>query len=225
MINERRKRLTDDLLSELIRAEDHGDRQRRRIAHDGGQPVDGGNGHHAKSAVGVGASLVSSSRSVAMLIGYPELAMRAVEESMRHSPSVCSTVRTVLEDATYGGYTFPAGSFIILNTFAANRDPEVYSDPERFDMTRESPPTIVTFGGGVHYCLGANLARMELAGALTVLARRMPNPRRIGAGALEADARHERADRADRRVRPRAARRPGETSIERDEISTARSPS
>ena len=100
---------------------------------------------------------------------------------MRHSPSVCSTVRTVLEDATYGGYTFPAGTFIILNTFAANRDPEVYADPDRFDITRESPPAILTFGGGVHYCLGANLARMELAGALKVLARRMPNPRRIGA--------------------------------------------
>jgi cytochrome P450 len=86
----------------------------------------------------------------------------------------------VLEDVAYGGYTFPAGTFILLNTFAANRDPDVYDNPDLFDISRDAPPPILTFGGGVHYCLGANLARMELAGALTVLARRMPNPRRIG---------------------------------------------
>jgi cytochrome P450 len=56
----------------------------------------------------------------------------------------------------------------------------VYDVPDSFDITRAAPPAILTFGGGVHYCLGANLARMELAGALKVLAHRMPNPRRIG---------------------------------------------
>jgi cytochrome P450 len=182
MINERRKKLTDDLLSELIRAEDHGD----RISADELRMT-------VASLLMAGTDTTRNQLSAsvqvlcdhpdqwAMLIEYPELAMRAVEECMRHSPSVCSTVRTVLEDATYGGYTFPAGSFIILNTFAANRDPGVYSNPESFDISRQSPPAILTFGGGVHYCLGANLARMELAGALKVLARRMPNPRRIGA--------------------------------------------
>jgi cytochrome P450 len=181
MINERRKRLTDDLLSELIRAEDHGDRLsadelRMTVASLLMAGTDTTR-NQLSASVQV---LCDHPDQWAMLIEYPELAMRAVEESMRHSPSVCSTVRTVLEDATYGGYKFPGGSFIILNTFAANRDPGVYSAPESFDITRESPPAILTFGGGVHYCLGANLARMELAGALKVLARRMPNPRRIG---------------------------------------------
>ena len=99
---------------------------------------------------------------------------------MRHSPAVCSTLRTVNEDAELGGYTFPAGTFIFVNTFAANCDPAVYDDPDRFDITREAPPAMLTFGGGVHYCLGANLARLELAEALKVLAQRIPNPRCVG---------------------------------------------
>jgi cytochrome P450 len=67
-----------------------------------------------------------------------------------------------------------------VNTFPANRDPTVYADPERFDITREEPPAILTFGGGVHYCLGANLAKLELAEALKILAVRLSDPRRIG---------------------------------------------
>lgn len=99
---------------------------------------------------------------------------------MRHSPSMCSTVRSVAEDVAIGGYTFPAGSFILVNTYAANRDSAVYDEPARFDITRDDPPPILTFGGGVHYCLGANLARLELAEALKILAARLAAPRRIG---------------------------------------------
>ena len=58
---------------------------------------------------------------------------------MRHSPAVCSTVRTVNEDVELGGYTFPAGTYIFVNSFAANRDPAIYPDPERFDITRRRP--------------------------------------------------------------------------------------
>jgi cytochrome P450 len=117
----------------------------------------------------------------ALLADQPELAMRAVEETMRHSPSMCSTVRSAADDVTIAGNTFTAGTFIIVNTYAANRDPAVYDDAERLDLTREDAPAILTFGGGVHYCLGANLARLELAEALKVLAARMPRPRRTGA--------------------------------------------
>jgi cytochrome P450 len=82
-----------------------------------------------------------------------------------------------------GDFTFPAGTFILVNTFAANCDPAVYDDPERFDVTRADPPPILTFGGGAHYCLGANLARTELAEALKILAARLPNPHRVGPAA------------------------------------------
>ena len=92
---------------------------------------------------------------------------------------MCSTVRSVTDDVAIGDYTFPAGTFIIVNTYAANRDPAIYDDPTRFDITRDEPPPILTFGGGVHYCLGANLARLELAEALKILSHRLPNPRRV----------------------------------------------
>jgi cytochrome P450 len=114
----------------------------------------------------------------ALLQETPDLAIRAVEETMRHSPSMCSTVRSVAEDVAVGDYTFPAGAFILVNTYAANRDNAIYDDPTRFDITRDEPPPILTFGGGVHYCLGANLARLELAEALKILSQRIPAPRR-----------------------------------------------
>ncbi|CNG92979.1 cytochrome P450 superfamily protein [Mycobacterium tuberculosis] len=69
---------------------------------------------------------------------------------------------------------------MVVNTAAANRDPAVYDEPDRVDITREGAPAILTFGGGVHYCLGANLARRELAEALNVLTARLPNPRIVG---------------------------------------------
>ena len=74
------------------------------------------------------------------------------------------------------------------NTAAANRDPGVYDDPDRLDITRQSAAPILNFGGGVHYCLGAHLARLELTEALRVITRRMPNPRRTGPGPWKAMA-------------------------------------
>ena len=65
-------------------------------------------------------------------------------------------------------------------TAAANRDPSVYPDPDRFDITRPAPEPMLTFGGGMHYCLGVHLAKAELAVALAALARRMPGLRRAG---------------------------------------------
>ena len=69
---------------------------------------------------------------------------------------------------------------MLVNTAAANRDPDVYTHPDRVDITRDDPPAMLTFGGGVHYCLGSHLARLELTEALRVITKRMPNPRRTG---------------------------------------------
>jgi cytochrome P450 len=184
MIAERRHRLTDDLLSDLIRAETDGDRldasELRMLAFS--ILVAGTDTTRAQLAASMQV-LCDNPGQWGVLRDHPELAMRAVEESMRHSPAVCSTLRTVNEDATLGDYVFPAGTFILINTFAANCDPAVYDDPERFDVTRAEAPPILTFGGGAHYCLGANLARTELAEALKVLSVRFRNPRRTGPAA------------------------------------------
>ena len=181
MIAHRRHGLTDDLLSELIRAEVDGDRldagELRMLAFS--ILVAGTDTTRSQLAASMQV-LCDHPDQWALLKERPDLAMPAVEETMRHSPSMCSTVRSAVDDVTIGEYTFPANTFIIVNTYAANRDPAIYDDPTRFDITRDDPPPILTFGGGAHYCLGANLARRELAEALRILARRIPGVRRVG---------------------------------------------
>lgn len=181
MVERRRRSLTDDLLSDLIRAEDEGDRldaaELRMLA--GGLLLAGTDTTRNQVAASVHV-LCDHPEQWQLLRQRPELAMHAVEETMRHSPIACGTLRLVVEDAELDGYSFPSGTAVLVNTFAANRDPVVYDDPDRVDITRDAAPPILTFGGGVHYCLGANLARREIAEALTVLATRLRNPRTAG---------------------------------------------
>lgn len=182
MVARRRDDLTDDLLSELIRAEDDGDRlsagELRMLAASLLMAGTDTTRNQLAASVQV---LCEHPDQWRLLHDHPELAMRAVDESMRHSPAVCGTPRVALDDVEFGGYVFPAGTFVMVNTFAANRDPQVYGDADHFDISRAGAPAILTFGGGVHYCLGANLARLELAQALTILANRLPTMHRTGA--------------------------------------------
>lgn len=181
MVAARRGSLTDDLLSELIRAESDGDRltldELRGLAAGFLMAGTDTTRNQLSASVQV---LCEHPDQWAKLRDQPELAMQAVEESMRHSPAACIVPRVATEDAEFGGYTFPAGTFVLVNTLAANRDPAIYDDADRFDIARKDVPAILTFGGGAHYCLGANLARRELAEALVVLTRRLPAPRRVG---------------------------------------------
>jgi len=181
MVAARRNNLTDDLLSELIRAESDGDRlnldELRGLA--AGFLMAGTDTTRNQLAASVQV-LCEHPDQWAKLGEQPELGMQAVEESMRHSPAACIVPRAAVEDAEFGGYLFPAGTFVFANTFAANRDPAIYDDADRFDIARTDLPGILTFGGGAHYCLGANLARRELAEALVVLTRRLCAPHRVG---------------------------------------------
>ncbi|HWF69023.1 MAG TPA: cytochrome P450 [Mycobacterium sp.] len=181
MVARHRHSLTDDLLSDLIRAEDDGDRlnaaELRMLA--GGLLLAGTDTTRNQVAASVQV-LCEHPEQWGLLKEHPETAMRAVEETMRHSPIACGTLRLVVEDAEVDGYLFPAGTMVLMNTAAANRDPAVYQDPDRVDISREGAPPILTFGGGIHYCLGANLARREIAEALNVLAQRLRNPRTAG---------------------------------------------
>lgn len=181
MVAARRNTLTDDLVSELIRAESEGDRLnldelRMLVA---GFLMAGTDTTRNQLAASVQV-LCEHPDQWAKLREHPELAMQAVEESMRHSPAASIVPRVAVEDVEFGGYLFPAGTFVLANTFAANRDPAIYRDADRFDITRKDLPAILTFGGGAHYCLGANLARRELAEALTVLTARLPAASRVG---------------------------------------------
>ena len=181
MVAQRRPTLTDDLISELIRAEDDGDRlnieELRMLA--AGLLMAGTDTTRNQLAASVHV-LCDHPDQWALLAQHPELANNAVEETMRHSPIAAATLRTAREDVQIAGVVIPAGTLVIANTAAANRDPAVYDDPNHLDITRYAAPAMQTFGAGMHYCLGANLARLELAEALVVMTQRMPNAHRTG---------------------------------------------
>ncbi|OBF41058.1 cytochrome [Mycobacterium sp. ACS1612] len=181
MVADRRNSPTDDLISELIRAEDGGDRlsmaELRMLA--GGLLMAGTDTTRNQVAAAVDV-LCDHPQQWALLAEHPELAMHAVEELMRYQPVTIGVMRMTLQDVAYEGVTIPAGTFVLVNTVAANRDPAVYDDPDRLDITRDGAAPMQSFGAGVHYCLGANLARREIAEALRVMSRRMRNVRRSG---------------------------------------------
>jgi cytochrome P450 len=181
MVARRRHTLTDDLISELIRAEDDG----QKLDHDEllalavallGAGTDTTR-HQLAAAVDL---LCDHPDQWALLGEQPELVSHAVEEAMRYRPIGFGLPRIATEDVELAGVRIPAGTIVLANTAAANRDPAAFSDPDRFDITRENTVGTMSFGSGAHYCLGSHLARLELAQALTVMARRMPNLRRIG---------------------------------------------
>jgi cytochrome P450 len=107
----------------------------------------------------------------AALRADPSLAPRAVEEALRHEPITPFTARIVVEDMEVRGISFPVGTVVLVASVTANRDG--VPDPDRFDITRVGGARLTTFGAGIHYCLGANLARAELQEALGFLAARI----------------------------------------------------
>jgi cytochrome P450 len=96
-----------------------------------------------------------------------------IDETLRFEPTGHATARYVMHDVEYHGTTIPAGSAILMILAAANRDHRRYADPDRFDIHREGTQHL-TFGYGLHYCLGANLARLEGRVALDELLTRFP---------------------------------------------------
>ena len=181
MVAIRRESLTDDLISELIRAEDDGDRltisELRMLA--AGILMAGTDTTRNQVAAALDV-FCDYPEQWELLAERPELAMKAVEEVMRFCPVIFGAMRMTTEDVELDGVMIPEGTFVMCNTAAANHDPEMYVDPDRFDITREDAPPMQTFGAGAHYCLGANLARREIADALTVMSSRMHNLRRNG---------------------------------------------
>jgi cytochrome P450 len=111
---------------------------------------------------------------LARLQADPSLAGSAVEEVLRWRAPSQYQGRFALHDREFHGHTIPAGSPVLVVTGAANRDPRAYDDPDRFDITRDGPLGI-TFGHGIHYCIGAHLARLEGTTAFTEMYRRWPD--------------------------------------------------
>lgn len=106
----------------------------------------------------------------------PDLVPRAVEELLRFEPITPFTARMTTEDVEHRGVIVPEGTVLMISTFAANRDPDTYEEPFAFDVEADrGKAKPMTFGAGIHNCLGASLARAELQEALWFLAPRMPN--------------------------------------------------
>jgi len=110
------------------------------------------------------------------LVADPDLAPSAVEELLRYDSSVQLTSRKASVNVEIGGQTIGRGEEVICLLGAGNRDPEAYEEPEKLDITRKNVRPL-SFGGGIHTCLGAQLARLEGEIAFRALAKRLPNMR------------------------------------------------
>jgi cytochrome P450 len=111
-----------------------------------------------------------------LLCTQPDLLQQSVEEVCRYDAAASGMCRQTTREATLGGATIPTGATLVLRFNAANRDPACAKEPDRFDITRTAARHL-TFGFGLHYCLGAGLARAEVAATLELLTGRLPGLR------------------------------------------------
>ena len=109
----------------------------------------------------------------------PALIANAVEEVLRYDSSQISWRRVTTTDTTVGGHAVPAGTAIFLNFASANRQPGLWDEPDTFDIHRPDANRHISFGKGVHYCLGAKLARVETQLVVEALAERLPSLRLV----------------------------------------------
>ncbi|MGA9857175.1 MAG: cytochrome P450 [Solirubrobacteraceae bacterium] len=173
LISARRSSPGADLITDLITAEAEGE----RLSHD-----------ELRNLIlnilvgGVDTSQSQLAHAVRLLAVHPDqwellradpdgLALAAVDEALRHEPITPFTARITTDELEYRGVTFPAGSIVLVSAWHANRQGV---EPDTFDITADrGGARVLTFGAGIHYCVGANLARAEMQEALAALARRV----------------------------------------------------
>lgn len=174
---ERRGGPGDDVLSLLLQAEAHGDGlSEDEVIANAILLLNAG--HEASvHAIGNGvAALLAEGRIAAPLFATPERTVAIVEELLRFEPPLHLFTRYALQAVDLDGVALRTGDRIGLLIGAANRDPAAYPDPDRLDPARAAAPH-VAFGAGLHFCVGAPLARLELQVALPILFERLPDLR------------------------------------------------
>jgi cytochrome P450 len=170
LIESRRRSPGEDLITDLITAEEQGD----RLSHD-----------ELRNLIlnilvgGVDTSQSQLAHAVRLLALHPEqwdelrrdpdgLALPAVDEALRFEPITPFTARITVNEVEHRGVTFPVGTIVLVSAWHANRDGV---DPDEFDITADrGRARVLTFGAGIHYCVGANLARAEMQEGLAFLA-------------------------------------------------------
>jgi cytochrome P450 len=161
LIEQRRAAPREDLLSRLVAVSDQGDvLSRDELLATCVLLLTAGH-ETTVNLIGNGAlALLGDPAQLACFREHPENRAAAVEELLRYDPPVQFTARTALVDTELGGHPVREGEYVLLLTAAANRDPAVFTDPDKLDLLRPAKPHL-SFGHGIHFCLGAPLARLE----------------------------------------------------------------
>ncbi|MFD9427417.1 MULTISPECIES: cytochrome P450 [unclassified Streptomyces] len=177
LIAERRGKPGDDLISALIAAHDEGERlSEQEMISTCVLLLNAGHEATVNTTVNGWRTLFAHPDRLAALRADHGLLPTAVEELMRYDTPLQMFERWVLDDIEIGGTVIPRGSEVALLFGSANRDPERFAEPDVLDLSRQDNPH-VTFGAGIHYCLGAPLARIELAASFGELLRKAPTMR------------------------------------------------
>ena len=173
-IEERRRRPHADLLSQLVEVEEQGDRlSEDEIFAIVAVLMSAG---HETTTNTIGNGLVALLRHPAMLARLrhePDQIASAVEEILRYDGTTQRHMRVATKDVEMGGHQIGKHQLVFAMAGAANRDPAQFSDPDRFNITRRNNRHL-TFGHGIHFCVGAPLARLETKIAISTLLRRLP---------------------------------------------------
>ncbi|MFC8989238.1 MULTISPECIES: cytochrome P450 [unclassified Streptomyces] len=177
LIAERRKNPGDDLVSGLIAAHDEDDRlTEQEMISTCVLLLNAGHEATVNSTVNGWWALFRNPGQLAALRADHSLVPRAVEELMRYDTPLQLFERWVLDEIEIDGQVIPRGAEIAMLFGSANHDPAVFTDPDRLDLTRADNPHI-SFSAGIHYCIGAPLARIELAASMTALLEKAPGLR------------------------------------------------
>ncbi|MGW5659902.1 cytochrome P450 [Streptomyces sp. NPDC003758] len=177
LIAERRKEPGEDLISGLIAAYDEGDRlTEQEMISTCVLLLNAGHEATVNATVNGWWALFRHPDQLAALRADHSLVPSAVEELMRYDTPLQLFERWVLDEIEIDGTVIPRGAEIAMLFGSANHDPAVFDAPERLDLTREDNPHI-SFSAGIHYCIGAPLARIELAASMTALLEKAPTLR------------------------------------------------
>lgn len=180
LVAQRREEPTDDLLGALVYARDAGDKltENELISIAGAGLLTGGVETVSTALPSFIFTLLTQPELLEQLRANPDIMPTAIEELLRYVPinTAAMFARYATEDIRFGDVVVRAGDPVLPALHAANRDPEVFADPDRIDLTRKPNPH-VAFGHGPHHCIGAQLARLELQEALKAILARFPDLR------------------------------------------------
>lgn len=177
LIAARREEPGDDLISGMVAAHDEGDRlTEQEMISTAVLLLNAGHEATVNATVNGWWALFRNPGQLAALRADHALVPSAVEELMRYDTPLQLFERWVLDDIEIDGTVIPRGAEIAMLFGSANHDPAVFTDPDRLDLTRAENPHI-SFSAGIHYCIGAPLARMELAASMRALLEKAPTLR------------------------------------------------